>query len=516
MVALDSETVGYDLVQHHIIVGNYFDKECFCSSFTLDVQNEPCSESAALDLTKERLWINSTCGAAFLPEGWKDGLKTTQFAYIPVEAWHWPRCVVDMPKQVIGLTDQCTTDACEVDSNGYCNVKRAVDRTCFCNNISYDSCGGLCHVFENRIDYVEWLQGLCGDVQGWHGLPDNWHGLALPSPTEMIPWKWTVKPSYDFNVSNGRRSGLLDAQEGCPSTEWKLGSIAIVNIATILGAMLVQTRRRHRTTLGDRRNSHLRSWFFKGVLVAAVQLLAIGLNSLVVQHTPGYEDVPVVQLMLLSCSLPRLVWPIILLLGLQPLGAREVCTAASLLFAETILQALSSYYILVTVNYGREHDFYYGRLSTAVRGTQATIMYAGALMWLVVVGLALIQLMRAVRRINRHSKSGDLPPSYSERPQTTTAKIAEDLTELLQERRAKMTGDVQWLDTSRESEEALLASKGRGHGGAYGTFPAHNQRPRTKVSPEALLYTGAVMFMSLLWVAQWLFWTGFIGLSSEE
>ncbi|KAL3494383.1 hypothetical protein BJX62DRAFT_234260 [Aspergillus germanicus] len=515
MVALDSETVGYDLAQQHITDGTYFDKECFCSSFILDVQNEPCSESALLDLSKERLWINSTCGAASLPESWTDGLKTTQFAYIPVEAWHWPRCVVDMPMQVIGLTDQCATDACEIDSIGYCNVKRAVDRTCFCNNISYDSCSGLCHVLENRIDYVEWLHDLCGNVQGWHGLPDNWRGLALPSPTEMIPWKWTVQPSNDSDISNGRRSGLSDAQEGCPSTEWKLGSIALVNIAPILASMFVQTRRRHRTTLGNRRNSHPRSWFLKGVLVAVVQLLAIGLNSLVVQKTPGYEDVPVVQLMLLWCSLPRLVWPIILLLGLQPLGAREVSTAASLLFAEMIIQALSSYYILVTVNYGREQDFYYGRLATAVRGTQATVMYAGALLWLVIVGLALIQLMRALRRVNRHAKSGDLPPSYSERPQTTTAKIAEDLTALLQERWANMTGDVQWLDTPRQSE-GLLGSRGRGHGGAYGTFSAHGQRPRTKVSPEALLYAGIVMFMFLLWVAQWLFWAGFIGLSSEQ
>ncbi|KAL3441071.1 hypothetical protein BJX65DRAFT_289302 [Aspergillus insuetus] len=514
MVALDSETVGYDLVEHRINDGNYFEKQCFCGSFTLDVQNEPCSESAALGLTKERLWINAVCGSASLPDNWTDGLKTTQFAYIPVEAWHWPRCVVDMRSQVIGLTDECATDACELDSSGYCNVKRAVDRTCFCNSISYDSCGGLCHVFENRIHYVEWLHGLCANVQGWHGLPDNWRGLALPSPTEMIPWKWTVQPSNDSDIFNGRRPGLLDAQEGCPSTEWKLGSIAIVNIATILAAMLARTRRIDRITLGDRRNSQPRSWFSKGLLVAAVQLLAIGLNSHVVQNTPGYEDAPVVQLMLLWCSLPRLVWPIILLLGLQPFSAWEVSTAASLLFAETILQALSSYYILVTVNYGRAHDFYYGRLTTAVRGTQATVMYAGALLWLVIVGLALVQSMRALRKMHRLAKSGDLEPSYCERSQATTSQVANDLAALFNARWPKIMGDFHQVDTPRDSEEARLVWSRRGHDGMYGTFSG--QRPRNRVSPDTLMYGRIAMFMFLLWIAQWAFWGGFIGLSSEE
>ena len=76
-----------------------------------------------------------------------DALKTTEFAYISIEDWHWPKCVTDMPKQLIELTSQCMTDACELDSSGYCRVVRAVDRACFCRDLRYDSCGGSCQIF---------------------------------------------------------------------------------------------------------------------------------------------------------------------------------------------------------------------------------------------------------------------------------------------------------------------------------------------------------------------------------
>ncbi|RFU26863.1 hypothetical protein B7463_g9467, partial [Scytalidium lignicola] len=88
MIALDFESVGYNLTGHYIGYGKYFDKECFCSAFTIDPKKEPCSAPGHIDLTKERLWINATCGSMSLPENWTDNLKTTEFAYIPIEDWH--------------------------------------------------------------------------------------------------------------------------------------------------------------------------------------------------------------------------------------------------------------------------------------------------------------------------------------------------------------------------------------------------------------------------------------------
>ncbi|KAJ0415227.1 hypothetical protein BJY00DRAFT_293738 [Aspergillus carlsbadensis] len=511
MTTLDSETVGYDLTRGRIADGDYFDRKCFCGTFTLNLEEEPCAGGTALDLTKERLWINAICGSASLPKTWKEGLKTTEHAYIPVEAWHWPRCVADIPEQVIKLPDQCATDACEVDSQGYCNVKRAVDRACFCRSISYNSCKGSCHVFEDRINYVEWLHGLCGDVQDWHGLPDDWRELAAPTPPDMIPWQWTLRP---YNGSDTGNSESHDAVGSCPSNEWKLGSIALVNIVTFHAALLTQIKGPGRATGGHQEQRHPSSWVFKGYAIASVQLVANALNSLLIQNTPGYENIPVIQLILLWCSMPRPVWWAILLTGLQPLGATQLSGAASPLFAEIILQALSSYYLFMTFYYGREHKFYFGRLNSAERAIEGKMMYAGALMWLVTVILALVHLTRAIRRMNRLAKFRDMDPSYPRKSQAAAANNAEDLTGLFYDRWAKMTVDFSGLDTPRDSEEALLGNSRTEHNSAYGTFSG--QRRRTGVSPQTFPYLGIVIFMFLFWIAQWLFWAGFIGLSSER
>jgi hypothetical protein len=518
MIALDFETVGYDLVQRIIEYGDYFDKECFCSTFTIDRKQEPCSGPGQIDLTKERLWINATCGPTSLPDNWTDILKTTEFACIPIEDWRWPRCVADMPKQVTQLTKQCTTDACELDSSGYCKVKRAVDRACFCRDISYDSCGGSCQIFETRIDYIKWLHDLCGDVRNWHGLPGNWRQLVSPTPLDLIPWRWTIKSSNDSNSANITRLASLRAAETCASNEWKLGSYALVNIATFLTVFLSQRTRIYRIARGFFWHPRPSSWFFKGTLIAVLQLLANWFNTFLVQKTPGYEDVPVVQLMLLWCSVPRLAWLPILLIGVQPIEAIDFSAAASSLFAELILQLLSSYYMIMTVNYGRKHDFYFGGLEGAERGGPAKIMYAGALMWLTIISLALFQSMRTTRRICRLTGSGSLDLPKQQRDKQITSNIAEELMAQLNERHIRLRENLAhyWMDKTGGSEETPLTSSEAGDHMVYGTFPAKGQNNWHYQKASVELYAVAVISMLLLWIAQWLFWSGFIGLSSEE
>lgn len=518
MIALDFETVGYDLTRRSIGYGDYFDKECFCSAFTIDPKEEPCWASGQIDLTKERLWINATCGSTSLPDNWTDNLKTTEFAYIPIEDWHWPTCVADMPKQVIELTDQCATDACELDSSDYCKVKRAVDRACFCRDISYDSCGGSCQIFEARIDYIKWLHDLCGNVPDWHGLPDNWRQLTAPTPLDMIPWRWTVKPSNASNISYINPSGSTSATETCASNDWKLGSFALVNIATFLAAFLSQRTSMQRIARGFLWHSHRWDWFYKGTLIVALQLLANWFNAFLAQKTPGYEDVPVIQLILLWCSMPRLAWLTVFLVGVQPFEAMNLSAAASSLFAEMILQLLSSYYMVMTVEYGREHDFYLGGLEGAERGGPAKIMYAGALMWLISFGLALVQLMRATRRMNRSTGPGSLYLPKWQRGMQTTSSIAEELMAPLNERCTRLREKFahSWMDKSRGSERTPLTRSERGDCMVYGTFSVKAQNNSVFRKASAKLYATTVISMLLLWTAQWLFWGGFIGLSSEE
>ncbi|EXJ71354.1 uncharacterized protein A1O5_05161 [Cladophialophora psammophila CBS 110553] len=478
MIALDSETVGYDLTRHSIRYGDYFDKQCFCGAFTIDVKKEPCSGTGTIDLTKERLWMNATCGPTSLPHNWTEGLKTTEFAYIPIQDWHWPRCAPDMPEQVTGLTGQCATDACELDSSGYCRVIRAVDRACFCRDISYDSCGGSCHLFETRIDYIQWLHDLCGNVRDWHGLPDNWRRLAATTTLDMIPWQWSLEPSNDSSLAP---IGSVEATKICAKTEWKLGSLAMVNIATLLSAFLGRRTGLHRIARGFLWHPEPEYWFCTGILIAALQLLANWLNAVLVQNTLGYEDVPVIQLMLLWCTMPRLTWLATLLLCEQPSKAMNFSPAASSMFAEAILQLSSLYYMMMTVNYGREHNFYLEDMERLERAPPAKSMYAGAFLWHIAAILAFVSLMA----------------------------LFNQYWTLLEDKRAH-----QWADKSKSLEEALRSEGG--YYTAYGTLPIEGQNNRLPQKAFVRLYTVSIIGMLFLWIAQWLFWSGFIGLSLEE
>ncbi|KAJ8121450.1 hypothetical protein ONZ43_g2101 [Nemania bipapillata] len=439
--ACEVDSSGYYKVKHAV------DRACFCSALTIDPENESRSE---LELTKEWLWINATCGPTSLPRDWTDKLKTTGFAYIPTEEWKWPRCFADMPEQVIERPNhQCATDVCEVHANGYCKVKRVVDRPCFCRNITYDSCGGSCHIFETRMDYVKWLHDLCGNVQDWHGLPDNWRQLAVPTPLEMIPWQWTIKP-----------------MKTCVPNEWKLRSFALINVATLIAAFLSLGKSTLRIVRGFLWHPHPGGWFSKGTLIVALQLTANWFNTFLVQTTPGYEDIPVIQLMLLWCSMPRLTWLTVLLTGVRSFDVQDSSAASSSLFAELIFQLLSSYYMVLTIHYGRKHSFYSGSLENAERGKSARLMYVGAMVWLIVICLALVGLILAA--------------TYKSRPRP---------------------------------EKTLLT---RSQENAYGTFPAASQNNKASHKTPAALFQILVIGMLLLWIAQWLFWGGFIGVSSEE
>jgi hypothetical protein len=495
MIALDSETVGYDLSGGNLEFDDYFDRACFCSTFSIDSNDEPCSNPEHIDMTKERLWLHATCGPKSLPENWNDKLKTTGYAYIAIEDWRWPECVEDLPSKILALPDQCATDACEIDSSGYCKVRRAIDRARFCRNINYESCGGTCHEFENRINYVNWLHDMCGGEHDWHGLPHKWHHLARLSPTDMIPWRWNVKARM-HSKTHHPESGKIKTT--CPSGDRKLGSLILVNMATLLALYFFQR------TLADRyanrllSHSESSSWVFTGLLVAALHLLANWFSAVVVQSTAGYENVPVFGLMLLLCSMPRLAWLPVLLVGGQPFKAIDLSAAASSIFAEVILQVLASYYMFMTINYGREYNFYFGALEGADKGDSAKMMYAGALVWLLVIVAALVQFTRAFRALNT-ATSFDEPKWQGREPMPTT--IAGEMAAQLNEHCALLGENMRRQSVHRNN---------------YGTV--HNKLYDEPVSRRAMVepYVITVGIMFLLWVAQWLFWSGFIGISSDE
>ena len=73
-----------------------------------------------------------------------------------------------------------------------------------------------------------------------------------------------------------------------------------------------------------------------------------------------------------------------------------------------------------------------------------------------------------------------------------------------------------WLDKSWVQEQPLSASSEEQIYTVYGTLPSKVPDNRIIEQGMVRLFLIAIASMIFLWIAQWLFWAGFIGLSMEE
>jgi hypothetical protein len=517
MVALDSETAGYDLTHRSIKYGNYFDKRCFCDAFTVNLQAEPCS-GPGLTSTQQRLWLHSTCGPAAVPANWTDGLMTTPAAYIPVEEWRWPSCKHAMPKKILRLADTCTTNACETDSLGYCNVKRAVERSCFCSAVSYESCKGACQVFEARIEYVKWLHRTCGKEYGWRGLPKHWRQLAAPAALDMIPWGWSVAPLKRVSLVEAIRSKSSRPTQTCVSPGWNVFYLVFVNAVTLLAGVLARRQGSNPVARAYARCFSERSWFLSGLAIITLHLLANLINATILQSTFGYEEIPILQLVLLWCSLPRLNWLMAVLANMLNFNDATFYTAASHIFAEAVLQAFSARYMIMTVAYGREHDFYSPTIAKSKMLPSAHHMYTGALIWLIITVVTIVLLLQALwssSSINSSDLSA-LPVPVGDSKRKTHTRAPRDGAES-----SIAAFNTHWaylvhaaarhiVSKTRDVETTPLLCTQT----SYGTLPTEPaQRVLHVVTVKLVLI--AVISMALLFVARCLFWIGFVGLGME-
>ncbi|KAF5711988.1 hypothetical protein FMUND_8670 [Fusarium mundagurra] len=343
------------------------------------------------------------------------------------------------------------------------------DKACFCNTFAMPKHEEPCST-SSPMDLEtqrRWMNETCGYT---------WHEPARLQPRDMIPWRWRIYP----------RSPKGDAQ--CPSNEWKIMSIGFVNLVTFFAILHANNTRQRNVTSPRPLFYHPARWILGGVLLGCIYLLANLANATIVQTTPGYEDIPAVQLMLLWCSLPRLSWFPISSHGTKNLEFQDMTSSMSAMFAEAILQAFSFYHMCLTVNYGRIHDFYFGALSRAARSPFAVLMFGGAFAWLFVVAMMAVPVIRTIRT---HAK-------VSEKEDGVSDAGAEE-------------------STGPKEEECLLPKSHTGsEGHSYGTLPAEVESLAPSMRRHSRLHMALAMGVPVLWLTQWLFWIGFIGLSSHD
>ncbi|OAL42865.1 hypothetical protein IQ07DRAFT_606332 [Pyrenochaeta sp. DS3sAY3a] len=483
MVALSFDTASYAATMHHIPEGEYFDKKCFCDTMAPDISDGTCPNGPGkLSYTKEVLWIHALCGANYLPQNWTTGTKTTDYTYIPRWEFKWPVCVGDFPRRTLELKERCASEACAIDDQGYCRPVPAIERACVCRNIRYESAKGSCHELEGRIDYVNWLQGLCGNEEDWNGLPYDWQRLAVLTAGDLIPWNWTLEPQRSLMSTPRIRD------DECLSTNWKGVNLVAINIILALAVIYIDKGALHKSPLNPILHKIPQQWYKKAFAIVAISLLANWFNSLSVQSTPGYEHMKLSQLMFLWGTMPKSTWLWIFILGNKPVENLDITAIMAFICSEIILVCLGAWYILVTVFYGLQHNFYFGGLTGVENGGWALMMYFGAATW---VFLALWVLTRLVRsraylKAQEHidARVDALRDEWQDKCHFIDAQILEQL-----------TGQPCKSDRTPLNWEIYV-----------------QKRSRERYGSVSLMIIAALGFS---WIAQSFLWAGFIGFSSN-
>lgn len=266
-------------------------------------------------------------------------------------------------------------------------------------------------------------------MAGWDGLPKNWTSLLSVQEWELLPWSWQVRAN---NGQASHRNGTFNksGSDTCPSTAAKLTAFAAANIAMAILVPIIGRRDvMKKLTRGfcGRRGS--RMWILVGPLTVVLHIVSNTVGALLIRSTPGYQDIDVGQLILLWCTRPRMAWMVIALIPWQAKSAIYFSVAASSILSEAILQTLGSVYMGIATAYAGRQKFYrVGRLTHVPHGTDALVMYAGSLLWLVMIVFALVACGWTLLDVNRHvaglaQRARGLPRQANKQHRTANHRI---------------------------------------------------------------------------------------------
>jgi hypothetical protein len=181
--------------------------------------------------------------------------------------------------------------------------------------------------------------------------------------------------------------------------------------------------------------------------------------------------------------------------------------------------------MFTTVSYGWDHSFDWNSMEVAKQVPYAREFYAGATLWLLTsfVGFVLIILMALIvlivptvwRRFVTHEHARLPDGDMKKTPSAINA-----FRTILNERVAPLNKwcleqeDMFIHRWSRQPRRSDLASLDRAQPSHETTYPVESDTPRYQ---RLIVQAGIVCCVSLLamWIAQWLFWVGFLGLSRE-
>ena len=281
---------------------------------------------------------------------------------------------------------------------------------------------------------------------------------------------------------------------------------------------------------GNLQGDHNENQFLVGLTVAALNVFATILTSVIAQASPGLEKISFYELLLLWCSLPRLSWFASLLVIVKKPEIDTTAISATLAM-EWAYQALAAITMLKAFGYGIEHDFYLQWTERLGLHIAAKSVYAGALIWVATGIIAIVLIVHS-------AFESCLAPTTRPRLLDSKSKkhSARDTVDGLM-----LSFDEQWSHVTRffrlfnrqwcyfeQLIYRFLTHEGQGMEGErligrlsaafntdYGTLPSSVvPAPPLKKLPVRL-YSISIASFVILWATQWMFWVGIMGLTSE-
>jgi len=391
--------------------------------------------------------------------------------------------------------------------------------------IGIDGCREACTFADEPRQLFGWVNTTCGD-EAHRATRESWGDATMAKEVAFIsqwipalfPWNWTVQAleqpatlaTIGIQVTDPTTSlkPYISVPPSGPgicntSTSEKLGVFAAVNIVSaVLLPILGRRTVVHKLTFGFFGHLGSRWWPLMGVLSALLNVFANLANAFVIRSTPGYEDVPIGALALLWCTRPRLAWLAVFLAAFQADEGMYFNCAASAITSEGILQVIGAVYFGISANYARKKRFYIvGQLNAYPRGADAHVMYAGALLWLIVSLFTLIACIACIVGL------GEVI--------TKARKMIEGLQNVAATSGNAVSGRIQrWINGPSgrwvpEMLRRILDTK---------QDKTVKEEPRKLTAEEIReiesIISAALIFMSFL--AQWLFWAGFVKAAKER
>lgn len=316
--------------------------------------------------------------------------STTTAPYYDYESFDFSLSAASIrpPSCVTELFSLCPILSAQNDGQNITNVT-GPDSAQMCSALGMLACPGVCIAGSEPTDYLSWAIETCDtywEAPAYHNFSDAWKGydgVVNASYDSLFPWQWRLEASQ--NTSNRATSHSLAVK--CPSATEILSSFAIINTAVFLAAIILGRRDFVQwITFKKCGQKGTRMWPLTALISVLLNMGANLVNALLTRHVPGFSHVPIGGLVMLWASRPRMAWFAASLIWYRKNESMYFSLAASAVLAELILQAFGAAYLGVTVQHARKNHYYLvHHLRYAPHGTDALMMYVGALVWVVTI-----------------------------------------------------------------------------------------------------------------------------------